>query len=475
MVKKLERAKQVKLWLLVTSFFLTTSLGNFPASLVWAQEEGGQGETQVTEPVQPSQPDIEPPVIEEPVTPPTEPETETEVNPTPVTPSNPGDVESKEGDAPANNNEGQQASDSNSKPSEGNSESRPARPYYPETSTQVIEDSGLHDYSPQIIERGFPAGQGEEVPETGEIKPANGSYILLDNRSILDLPGQSWAQRVYYLKNFNLLAAVADPQFDFALRNLQAMAASSQDPQGIHQAVQSLLDSYQDLPVYIYFQMDMPGDQRYAQLRGDQAIYGASTVKIILAAYTQDRIDRGLAHWSDELVYKASINERPESFDISGSGTIQNEDPENKAYTLQDVVYRTMVHSDNIGSNMLLNYMGYADLEDFDRFTQEVYGVDHFALKVSPKELSQVMLYLAKQNQGFAFKALSHTDYDGTKLDVVDTDTHQKIGAWYPNFNHTVGIVNGYARYQLTIMSDYLSDGEIGQMVAEIDAVVNGR
>lgn len=241
---------------------------------------------------------------------------------------------------------------------------------------------------------------------------------------------------------------------------------------GTHDKLQQFLNRYVNEPIGVYFESLVQGDARTASLRGDRYYYGASVPKIVLAAYTQDRIERGLLSWDTEFVYTSGVNNRPESYLPGGSGSIQYDNPWGKKYTVKDIVYRTMAHSDNIGSNMLLHYVGYADKQDFDRFTQRVYNQPKYSLNITPKQASQVMKYLASQKEQHAMKSLDKTNYDGTKLDTVPQNVYQKIGAVWPTENHTTGIVMGDKKYTLTILTQYWSDSRIGELAKAIYRIV---
>ncbi|MBF6978980.1 serine hydrolase [Aerococcaceae bacterium zg-BR22] len=234
-------------------------------------------------------------------------------------------------------------------------------------------------------------------------------------------------------------------------------------------AVQAVLEQYKNSPVYVYYENLV--DHSTAGLRENQAVYGASVPKILLAAYTQDRISRGLLNWDTQYMYTSAVNQRAESYEPYGSGTIQY-DGFGSTYTVREIMRRTMQHSDNVGSNMLLHYVGYADKADFDRFVQSLTGQPRYSLKLTPKQVNNVMKYMSQQKEQYAFNALDHTDYDNTKLDVLPVNTHQKIGAWWPHYNHTTGIVKGEKPFALTVLSDYVSDSAIGKLVKQIYTAV---
>ncbi|MCZ0717156.1 serine hydrolase [Aerococcus kribbianus] len=257
------------------------------------------------------------------------------------------------------------------------------------------------------------------------------------------------------------------------VRSLE-MADTAVAEQGeVAQEVQALLNQYQGQPVRVYYQSLEDGS--YAELNADDMVYGASAPKVILVAYTQELVARGDLSWDDTFTYTPEVHDYPQSFGSIGSGTLQNEDLTNGSFTLLDITQRTMENSDNIGADMLLHYVAYPNKDDFDQFVQNVYGVSEYNVYITARELAQATLYLYGQEERQGMLAMDQTDYDGTKLDVAQGNVFQKIGAYWPYYNHTTGFVIGEKPYLLTILTDYWSDAEIEVLVSEIDdIVVNG-
>ena len=235
---------------------------------------------------------------------------------------------------------------------------------------------------------------------------------------------------------------------------------------GVNQAVQNVMNRYKGQSAYAYFESLTDGQT--AGMYQNSLMYGASVPKVVLMAYTQDLIERGLLSWDTKWWYTDAIYNHPESYRWGGSGTIQYENFRSKPYTVREVLHRVGRDSDNLGSNMLLHYVGYRDKADFNRFTQKVYGAPKFSLTVTPKQMTEVVKYMNAQKERQAMTTLDKTIYDGTKLDVLPVNTYQKIGAWWPYYNHTTGIASGDKPFALTVLTNYWSDSKIGGFVKEI-------
>ncbi|MRI80779.1 LysM peptidoglycan-binding domain-containing protein [Aerococcaceae bacterium DSM 109653] len=241
---------------------------------------------------------------------------------------------------------------------------------------------------------------------------------------------------------------------------------------GTHSAVQAVLNQYKNSPIHVFYESLVEDDLRTASLNGDTAMYGASVPKIVLVAYTLEQVEKGNLSWDTPLKYTSKIYNYNESYAWGGSGTIQYENYQNKTYTLRDVLNRTIVNSDNLGSNMLLHYVGYRDKSDFNRFTKEVYGAPSYTRNMTPREINKVMAYIYEHPQQQAMTSLDRTDYDKTKLDTVSANVFQKIGAWWPYYNHSTAIVESSRPYIVTVLSDYWSDSSIATLAKKIFTAV---
>lgn len=241
---------------------------------------------------------------------------------------------------------------------------------------------------------------------------------------------------------------------------------------GTHAAVQAVLNQYKNSPIHVFYESLVEDDLRTASLNGDTAMYGASVPKIVLVAYTLEQVEKGNLSWDTPLKYTSKIYDYNESYAWGGSGTIQYENYQNNTYTLRDVLNRTIVNSDNLGSNMLLHYVGYRDKSDFNRFTKEVYGAPNYTRNMTPREINKVMAYIYEHPQQQAMTSLDRTDYDKTKLDTVSANVFQKIGAWWPYYNHSTAIVESSRPYIVTVLTDYWSDSSIATLAKKIFTAV---
>ena len=198
-------------------------------------------------------------------------------------------------------------------------------------------------------------------------------------------------------------------------------------------------------------------DARTASILADTATYGASVPKIVVVAYVQDRIERGLMSWSDQIdfnTYYALIQAGGEwYYGSGGSGSIEY-DPNRwgKKYTVQDVVNRVLKQSDNLGTNLLLAYTAGKDRSDFNNFTTTLLGRT-YSRTLTPREINNTMKKLYAQTERFAVTAMDKTNYDGTKIDVLPVNVAQKIGEWSV-YNHSTAFVWDKKPFILTILTN---------------------
>lgn len=332
----------------------------------------------------------------------------------------------------------------------------------PEEDREEVDDKEVEEETPAK----------DDNPDE-EVKLAEATYHTVKSGEYLWLIATRNGISVDQLKSWNNLTSnyiysgdrllVTNPSLTSPSENLPSGQLT-----GVNQAVQAVLNQYSNSSVHIFYESLLADDLRIASLNGDSAMYGASVPKVVLIAYTLEQIEKGNLSWETPLKYTSSIYNHPESYAWGGSGTIQYESYLTKTYTLQDVVYRTIAHSDNLGSNMLLHFVGYRDKADFNRFTQEIYGAPAYNRNMTPRQINKVMRYIYDHPQQFAMEALDKTNYDGSKLDTVAANVYQKIGAWWPYYNHSTAIVDSNRPYILTILTDYWSDSAIATIAKKI-------
>ena len=183
-------------------------------------------------------------------------------------------------------------------------------------------------------------------------------------------------------------------------------------------------------------------------------MYAASVAKLGLLYYAQERLSQEKLALSDEYQYTSAVNGFPGAYDSDGSGKISKM-PDDKNYSLENLLKAVAQNSDNVATNIL----GYYVANQYDKAFQK--SVDKAAAtswNMDKKELTAraagtLMEAVYRQN-GDIINYLSSTDYDGERISKnIDVPVAHKIGDAY-DFKHDVAIVYADSPFILSIFTD---------------------
>ena len=237
----------------------------------------------------------------------------------------------------------------------------------------------------------------------------------------------------------------------------------------INKNVQAVLDQYRNAPIKVFYDSMTAGDNSYASLRGDEAMYGASSSKIFILAFVQDQVSKGKISWNTSFPYSDAIYNHAESYQRGGSGSIQYQaNYWNRSYTVQELVHHVTDFSDNMASNMLLHYVGMKNKAEFDRFMQEAAGKSSFSKTATPRQFSNVLNHMWNKQDHGVLNMLDDTGMNGTMMDVLPVNVYQKYGAVWPTAHNITGIARGRRPFNLTIMTNYWTMTEISNLARQI-------
>lgn len=235
--------------------------------------------------------------------------------------------------------------------------------------------------------------------------------------------------------------------------------------------INALSQRYANRNVNIYYEGLVDSNGGTAGINPDRQIFAASVAKLPIAAYVQDRINRQLLSPSAELLYLDSANYVTEATSMGGTGSLQLE-PNfwNKHYTVDELMRRLFVTSDNLASNQLLAQICYHNMEDFQSYIHSVYGVSHYSRMMTAREAGKLMATIHRQN-GIANQVMSETDWKNDKIGALPVKVDHKVGM-ANRYNHDAAVVHGSQPFVLVVLGTDISNQEISKIAQGIYQIV---
>ncbi len=234
--------------------------------------------------------------------------------------------------------------------------------------------------------------------------------------------------------------------------------------------VQALLNQkYNKDGIAVYVKQVDTG--KTAGIHEDQEMYSASIAKLLYLYYTQKEINENRVDLQTPLKYTKEVNDYPGAYEPEGSGSI-SKTPDDKEYTVADLINRVAKESDNVAQNILGYYVTHQSDKEFQKVTNKVAGKkwNVETRMASPKMAGNVMEAIYQQNGGI-IDALSETRFDDQRISKdIPVKVAHKIGDAY-DFRHDVAIVYTDSPFILAIFtdhSDYETISEIAKDIYEV-------
>jgi len=208
-----------------------------------------------------------------------------------------------------------------------------------------------------------------------------------------------------------------------------------------------------------------------AGIHEDQEMYSASIAKLLYLYYTQKEINENRVDLQTPLKYTKEVNDYPGAYEPEGSGSI-SKIPDDKDYTVADLINRVAKESDNVAQNILGYYVTHQSDKEFQKVTNKIAGKtwNVETRMASPKMAGNVMEAIYQQNGGI-IDALSKTRFDDQRISKdIPVKVAHKIGDAY-DFRHDVAIVYTDSPFILAIFtdhSDYETISEIAKDIYEV-------
>ena len=203
-----------------------------------------------------------------------------------------------------------------------------------------------------------------------------------------------------------------------------------------------------------------------AGIHEDQEMYSASIAKLLYLYYTQKEVNESHVDLQTSLKYTKEVNDYPGAYEPEGSGSI-SKTPDDKDYTVADLINRVAKESDNVAQNILGYYVTHQSDKKFQKVTNKIAGKtwNVETRMASPKMAGNVMEAIYQQNGGI-IDALSETRFDDQRISKdIPVKVAHKIGDAY-DFRHDVAIVYTDSPFILAIFTDH-SDYETISAIAK--------
>lgn len=237
------------------------------------------------------------------------------------------------------------------------------------------------------------------------------------------------------------------------------------------EAVQALLSSnYSKNNIGIYVK-DLTTETE-AGINQDKIFYSASIAKLPILYYVQEQLNAGQVALNTTVKYTAESISFNGAYKVSGSGSL-SKTPDNKDYTIEELINKTAKESDNVASNLLSYYIANKFDDDFFQVTTAVTGRkwDMVSRETSAQVAGKMMEALYEQN-GYVIESLLSTQFDNQRISQdIPVPVAHKIGD-ADDVKHDVAIVYAESPFVLSIFTDKSSYDEITQIANDIYGIL---
>jgi len=237
------------------------------------------------------------------------------------------------------------------------------------------------------------------------------------------------------------------------------------------EAVQALLSSnYSKNNIGIYVK-DLT-TKTEAGVNQDKIFYSASIAKLPILYYVQEQLNAGQVALNTTVKYTAESISFNGAYKVSGSGSL-SKTPDNKDYTIEELINKTAKESDNVASNLLSYYIANKFDDDFFQVTTAVTGskLDMVSRETSAQVAGKMMEALYEQN-GYVIESLLSTQFDNQRISQdIPVPVAHKIGD-ADDVKHDVAIVYAESPFVLSIFTDKSSYDEITQIANDIYGIL---
>ncbi|HFI0264555.1 TPA: serine hydrolase [Streptococcus suis] len=237
------------------------------------------------------------------------------------------------------------------------------------------------------------------------------------------------------------------------------------------EAVQALLtQKYSKNNIGIYVKQLSTGQS--VGLNQDKVFYSASIAKLPILYYVQEQINAGQIDLTTKVKYTAETMVFPGAYVVGGSGSL-SKTPDNKEYSLEELINKTAKESDNVASNLLSYYVTHQFNDNFYQNITAITGSKwDMVTRETTAEVAGTMMEALYEQEGYVLESLLSTQFDNQRIskDIAVPVAH-KIGD-ADDVKHDVAIVYAESPFVLSIFTDKSSYDEITQIANDIYGIL---
>ncbi|HFI0714929.1 TPA: serine hydrolase [Streptococcus suis] len=237
------------------------------------------------------------------------------------------------------------------------------------------------------------------------------------------------------------------------------------------EAVQALLtQKYSKNNIGIYVKQLSTGQS--AGLNQDKVFYSASIAKLPILYYVQEQINAGQVDLTTKVKYTSDSMSFPGAYVVGGSGSL-SKTPDNKEYSVEELINKTAKESDNVASNLLSYYVTHQFNDDFYQDIIAVTGSKwDMVTRETTAEVAGKMMEALYEQEGYVLESLISTQFDNQRIskDIAVPVAH-KIGD-ADDVKHDVAIVYAESPFVLSIFTDKSSYDEITQIANDVYGIL---
>ncbi|HEM6266670.1 TPA: serine hydrolase [Streptococcus suis] len=236
-------------------------------------------------------------------------------------------------------------------------------------------------------------------------------------------------------------------------------------------AVQEMLNQkYSKDTIGVYVKQLSTGQK--VGVNQDKTFYSASIAKLPILYYVQEQINARQVDLTTKVKYTVESMSFPGAYVVGGSGSL-SKTPDNKEYSIEELINKTAKESDNVASNLLSYYVTNQFDDNFYQLTTAVTGSRwDMVTRETSAEVAGKMMEALYEQEGYVLESLISTQFDNQRIskDIAVPVAH-KIGD-ADDVKHDVAIVYAESPFVLSIFTDKSSYDEITQIANDIYGIL---